>query len=275
MSNRATKKTTRKISRASSPTDAILKRRYHNHFLKTVIARADLATPISLPSALPRKLRAQTIRSFPIFSHHLNYETNIFDTPGIPDSLNHSVERRPHWRFQDQHNTAQIDIEPSSISITYHQYSSFSNLLHAFTGTINSVSTSLTEELIFKRLGLRYINQIELNEPDPTNWGKYLSERLLGIFQIADHQETISRAFHLLEFNYADMMMRFQYGMNNPEFPAPIKRKLFTLDYDAYYENLIEVTDIKGMLNKFHKKIKLSFEEVITNGLRDMMGSLE
>ena len=60
--------------------------------------------------------------------------------------------------------------------------------------------------------------------------------------------------------------------MPNPDFPAVIKRKSFTLDYDAYCTQLLDKTDIPAFLDRFHDRINSSFEKVITDGLRKKMG---
>ena len=58
-------------------------------------------------------------------------------------------------------------------------------------------------------------------------------------------------------------------------FPAPIKKKLFILDTDAYTQGLIEMSDIPAKLEKFHEAIGNLFEQVITNGLREKMGVID
>ncbi len=107
----------------------------------------------------------------------------------------------------------------------------------------------------------------------PTDWSKYLHSDLLSGFKLADDKTTIARNFNVLEFNYGDMRMRFQYGMPNPDFPAAIKRKQYVLDYDAYCDQLLGKDEIAPQLTKFHNKIKASFEQVITDGLREVMNN--
>ena len=104
------------------------------------------------------------------------------------------------------------------------------------------------------------------------NWDKYLQPELLASFSLAKDKSTLSRAFHTLEFNYGDMYLRFQYGMHNPDYPGVIKRKIFTLDYDAHCNQTIERGAIPQFLNRFHDCINESFENVITDNLRKKMG---
>ena len=100
---------------------------------------------------------------------------------------------------------------------------------------------------------------------------KYLKPELNSIFAIADKREAISRAFHVLEFNYGDDLLRFQFGMFNPDYPSPIKRKIYTLDYDMYVTKLLDKAEIEQTLDRFHEKVNHFFEQVITNELRKIM----
>ncbi len=130
-------------------------------------------------------------------------------------------------------------------------------------------------KLQVKRLGLRYIDNIDIAEGNPTEWDKYLKPELNTIFAIAEKKEIISRAFHVLEFNYGEDLLRFQFGMFNPDYPAPIKKKIYTLDHDMYVARLLDKKDIGETLDRFHEKINRSFEEVITNELRKVMEPLD
>jgi len=59
--------------------------------------------------------------------------------------------------------------------------------------------------------------------------------------------------------------------MHNPDFPAPIKKKIFILDYDAYYDGFVERTEVETRLTLFHDKIQDLFEWSIQPKLREIM----
>jgi len=61
--------------------------------------------------------------------------------------------------------------------------------------------------------------------------------------------------------------------MPNPDFPAPIKQKIFTLDLDASYQSLQEQVEISTNLDKFHDKIQSLFEMSITANLREILNA--
>ncbi|MCK5723742.1 MAG: TIGR04255 family protein, partial [Gammaproteobacteria bacterium] len=126
-----------------------------------------------------------------------------------------------------------------------------------------------------KRLVLRYVDNIDIPNESPTEWDKYLKPELNTIFALAGNRETISRAFHVLEFNYGEDFLRFQFGMFNPDYPAPIKKKIYTLDFDMYVTKILNKTDIEETLDRFHEKVSEFFEEVITDELRKIMEPID
>jgi len=128
------------------------------------------------------------------------------------------------------------------------------------------------EQLQVKRFGLRYIDHITFNEDNIFEWSEYLHNSLLAAFSIPHEEKQIVRAFSNFTVSDEDMTLQFQYGMHNPDFPAPIKKKLFVLDSDAYTEGLLELDDIKAKIEKFHEAIGNLFEQVITDRLREKMG---
>jgi uncharacterized protein (TIGR04255 family) len=126
-------------------------------------------------------------------------------------------------------------------------------------------------EIQISRFGLRYINVIEIDEPDPTNWEKYISPDLLSIFRVPNESDEILRAFHLLSTKKDDVSLLFQYGMHNPDFPAPIVKKTFILDFDASYQGSRNEAQIKLDIDLFHDQIEKYFENSITDDLRAIL----
>lgn len=252
------------------PTDEeILARSYHKPFLSKVVVRADFAAPMILEeNQLPKELRSKLLKDFPLLDIQRRMEKEIH---ADEESVKTTTHVYPVFAFANSGKTNQVVLAFDNLALTFGKYPGYTKLRAQFLSTLDLLLKEFPETQ-FKRLGLRYVDKITLDEPNPTDWSAYLEPELLGSFEIADNQATIARAFHVVEFNYGDFKMRFQYGMSNPDFPAPIRQKVFTLDYDAYIEELIERSDIEKLIDKFHDKLKLSFEEVITDALRAKMG---
>ena len=118
---------------------------------------------------------------------------------------------------------------------------------------------------------MRYVNNIDLNEKNPLNWNKYIKTNLLSIFKFVDDKKFISRVFNDLEMKYDDMSIKFQYGMHNPDYPSPIKKKVFILDYDVYHVGEREKSEVPVVIGKYHDQIISLFEGSINDGLRAKM----
>jgi len=213
-------------------------RKYRKDFLKQVTARIDFAEPLGIPAK------------------------------GPPDSETEVRE----WHYYSKSRHKKLVVTDQSMLVEYTKYNTFKTLRDDFLKTSDALFDTF-EDLQVKRLGLRYIYHIELDEPKATDWSKYLRPELLSTFKLADDQKTIARAFHVLEIVHDDeSRIRFQYGMPNPDFPARIKRKIFTLDCDAYCTLLLDKQDVERFLDIFHTRARKAFEQVITAGLRSKMG---
>ena len=118
---------------------------------------------------------------------------------------------------------------------------------------------------------MRYVNLIEFPPDDPTNWHGYINDNLISIFNMSDENFQISIAFQDLQLIISDMRLRFQYGMHNPDFPSVIKKKIFVLDYDGYYEYLQDQKEIKDNILNIKTEIKKLFKKSIGPKLEEMM----
>ncbi len=245
---------------------------YKNNYLKSVVVRLDYETAIDIAENGPPDRFVRSLKKkFPSLQQVKKREQTLKFSP---KGMEREVHEKSEWNLLSQDRTAKLHFGAQHLAITYSKYKSFSVLKSDFETAFIALRNE-KPELSFTRVGLRYIDQLEFDEADPTDWGEYLIPELLSSFSLADDKSTISRAFHVLEFNYGDMKMKFQYGMPNPDFPSPIKKKLFILDYDAYSQGEVAIDRIMNCLGDYHAKIKRSFEQVITDGLRAKMGGAD
>ena len=63
--------------------------------------------------------------------------------------------------------------------------------------------------------------------------------------------------------------MKVQSGFFNPDYPAPIKRNHFVLDFDAYIDFPHLINNTEAYFKKLHGTIESKFEELITEKLRE------
>lgn len=246
--------------------------KYQKNYLTEVIAKIDFLNPInSLEDKFPTNLRSEIKRLFPI-AEPQDIIAAEFQIKQSPDSSNIKSNKKnfKNWNFYDKNRNKLLQISYKDMYIVFKVYESFADFKACFMDVTDSLFKEL-EELQIKRLGLRYTNNIEIPEREPFCWEGYLNKDLLSIFNIPEDKSKIIRAFHNLEVNYEHFNVRFQYGMHNPDYPAPIKKKTFILDYDAYCNGILTKDDIFKNLPIFHEEVQRLFENSISDKLRTRM----
>ena len=261
----AKKRTTR---RAAGGNKNVL--RYRKDFLDQVIARVDFAGPLGIaPKGPPQALVGVIKRRFPVADH----KKLVTKTVHVSQQETQVRQEEAHqWLYFSKDRGKVIKVEESALILQYKKgkYESFTKLQRDFLPVAENLCDALPDVQV-KRLGLRYVDKIELSEGQPTEWGRYLDADLLAIFTLADDRATICRVLQWLELNYGDMSLRFQCGMPNPDYPAPIKQKVFMLDYDAFCTLLLTKSEIGPCLTQLHDKTRRAFEDVIKDALRKKM----
>ncbi|MCF6267609.1 MAG: TIGR04255 family protein [Desulfuromusa sp.] len=134
------------------------------------------------------------------------------------------------------------------------------------------IYNKLYKNVDYRRLGVRYINQIVLEKGNPFIWKDYISSYLTSVSDSFFNRDgSLSRSMSQVVLNKDDYKLNFNFGMFNSEFPAKISRKEFVLDYDCYTE-FVDGDSVHEILDKFNHEIKFLFEKSINNGLRKNMG---
>lgn len=124
---------------------------------------------------------------------------------------------------------------------------------------------------ITNRVGLRYVNVIDIKNGHPLDWEGLISPALTGqIDSFRSDDITCSRIVTQVVINRDDYRINFQHGLPNvSEYPGSIARKEFLLDLDCYEQGENEGVDLKERALLFHKEIQTLFENSIEDNLRE------
>ena len=235
----------------------VKRRKYKKDFLNKVIVKIDFDTPLPIATNGPAKSIYGTVKEhFPITEEKKVIGKELLIGQDV--TKERSIESK-EWHYYGKNREKHLTITPNVMFIEYNKYEYYEMLREDFLSVSDALFNAYPR-LQVKRLGLRYIDNIDIPDENPTEWDKYLKPELNTIFAIAEKKETISRAFHVLEFNYGEDLLRFQFGMFNPDYPASIKKKIYTLDYDMYVAKLLDKIDIGETIDRFHEEINRSFE---------------
>ncbi len=243
---------------------------YKRDFLTNVIARVDFINPIEvLNKQVPKLLADLILRNFPIMEPKKAFaqELKISAQGGVDNVKRTELQE---WHFHGRNREKVLSLTPTSLLIGYKKFNTYRLMRDEFFEIIELFFKHFKDAL-GSRLGLRYINEISLPDDAPFAWEGYINSKLLGLFNVCENNDSLSRIFHNLEYNYGDFNLKFQFGMHNPDYPANIVKKIFILDYDAYFQGVQDKNEILNNLDKFHSKIQKLFEYCIDDKLREVM----
>ncbi len=252
---------------------------YRKAFLRQVIIRADfLGTLSKIEKSFPPELAAQTANYFPISEPRDAFVKEIeisMSGQGVKEKRQEFKE----WRFHGKDREKTITFSPQFISISYNKYSKYDIMKEECLDIFAKFNAQFSDVKI-GRLGLRYINEIDLSargiDPDkPLDWNGYINNKLLSPFSFVEEPKSLTRLFYFIELFFGNFHLRCQVGMHNPDFPALIKKKIFILDFDAYEKSTIEFSELSSKLDSYHSKIQDMFEHSIERNLRNLMENHE
>jgi uncharacterized protein (TIGR04255 family) len=249
------------------------RRKYKKDFLVKVIARVDFDTPLlSIQKNGPTKEIYEIVKTrFPITEEKkvIGRELLIskFDTQ-------EKTKESKEWHYYGKKREKKLVISPEFVFVEYLKYEYFEILYEDIKSVLDVLFLNFPS-LEVKRMGLRYIDKIDIQVDSLSDWDKYVIPELNSAISITEDKSAISRSFHVMELNYGEDKLRFQFGMFNPDHPSPIKRKDFTLDFDMYTTKLLHKQEIFTKIEYFHKKLSDYFENVITDKLREIMEPLD
>ncbi|MDD1730279.1 MAG: TIGR04255 family protein, partial [Methanospirillum sp.] len=139
---------------------------YKNNFIDQVIIRYDFVAPIvDFDNGLPIELRNIIISKFPIVE---TLKSSIL----TPQALGGILSDATIYTFQSNEREKILEFGKSYCAIIFKKFTSFNNLISEIT-PINEILFSPSIKISINRIGLRFINQINLPGKNPLNWSNY------------------------------------------------------------------------------------------------------
>lgn len=223
--------------------------------------------PIKLQNIINEKFPGLEVKKIPHIDAQIMKDSNL-DIKGTTKIL---------WIFSNREKTKKVEINQEFFTIEYVKYNNFTEFFQTIKFIFKEF-INLYNIKIINKLGLRYINQIKLETGNPLDWDNFINQNLFSVsknFVKENNRSNISRSMHLLEINEEEYKLRFQFGMHNSEYPNPINRKEFILDYDCISKEEMETGEVLNKVKMFNKIIYEWFESSIMNGLRQEMGIMK
>jgi len=175
------------------------------------------------------------------------------------------------YTFENKQKTKRFEVSEKYAFIEYDKYSSSEELFSDLKALIEKF-TDIFKVKTINRLGLRFINEIELSENKPLDWKDYINKSLVGFLGFYP-KERVSRAMSQLIFKKDKGDLAFNFGIFNKEYPNEITTKEFILDFDCYSTLPFETSE-EGVLDRtkiYHNHIEDLFEKSITEKFRGIL----
>lgn len=229
------------------------------NFLKQVIFRLDFQGEVDRSQQVLDDIKRDVSDILPEFETR-----EIVSVEMTIDQAQKTTNEKRYKSFRFHNNTTNnsLILEPSAIIFdikTYNNYDEFKSFVQKVIRNFGEQNQSIK----VLKTGLRYINQIIINEGDPFDLAELIKEPLICSLNFIQNRSELSRSVGVMELNKSDYYVKFQYGWFNSEFPNPIAKKEFVLDYDCYSKNEIDISSINGQINILHDEIKNLFEQSI------------
>lgn len=227
------------------------------NFLRQVILRLEFLGEIDRSQQVLDDIKRAVSDILPDFETR-----DIVSVEMTIDQAQKTTKERRYKSFSLRNNTTNnsLVLEPSVIIFDLKKHNNYEELK----GLIQRVIRNLGEQtpsIKVSKIGLRYINQIIIDDGDPFDWTKLIKEPLICSLNFIKDRSELSRSVGVMELNKSDYYVRFQYGWFNSEFPNPIAKKEFLLDYDCYSKSETDISSIIGQIYILHEEIKNLFDQ--------------
>lgn len=246
---------------------------YKTNFITNAIFKVDFPEIDLDTSDIPNKLQNTLKNKFPTV-HKLKTGNLDVKVKGV-DQVTTQLNEKILLEFKNRNNKDKFNkviISPNYVSLEYESYNCFKEFYKDIKFVFDAFLEAYPIEKI-KRIGLRYINQITLDSGNPFDWDNLINKNLLYVHKFAENSKDIDilRSMHILELEEDDHQLRFQFGLYNSEYPNPIARREFVLDYDCYIDNEMESFKLFEDSKRCNAIIYKWFEKSIGENLREIM----
>lgn len=154
------------------------------------------------------------------------------------------------------------------IILEINKYTKYEAVLEVFLPVLKTLLSKI--QLTSMRTGIRYISFFSDEGIRPQK--NYFTASVGSLLETKLTSGNCIRSMAMNEYVIDDMHLNFRFGMYNPQYPQPMKKVSYVLDYDCFCDDaVIGFEAIIGHIRKGHDSIQRLFEDSITQHLRRVM----
>lgn len=243
---------------------------YPKNFLSDVIFRIDYPTILDLVSDVPKDFQNKIYAKFPSLEP-IKQAGIRFENKG--PELETFQETKTLWKFTNSDGKRTVELDREYLAIVIKDYKNFQEFLELI-GEITTYLFELYPSITISRLGLRYVNIINLPGGNIFDWTRYINQNLISSLSFIEDKSKLKRHLGAFVFDIDnDSILDFKYGMINNKFPNKIIDKEFYLDFDCHTRVNIDKDNLSEKLKNYNSLLTAYFEKSIKPGLRRVMNS--
>lgn len=236
--------------------------------LKGVILRLDFLGEIKLSGQFVDDIKRIVSDDFPEFEPQEQVSLQVQIKTDVSEKIT-KEKRSKAFRFHNITTNNSLTFEADAIIFEMKKYNTYDDFRRIIQKVIQTLETEDPSAKL-SRIGLRYINQIFI-EGNPFEWTEFIKEPLVSSLNFIEERKELARLMGVIELNRSEYLIRFQYGWFNSEFPNPIAKKEFVLDYDCYSINETDISEVLNQIDLYHIAIKDLFKFSTEDVLQEMV----
>lgn len=243
---------------------------YKENCLQNVIFRIDFVDDFIINETTVKKT---LLEAFPVVEQEemQGKEAVNFIAEDGTQKIQINTKKWINHIFWDRLKTKRIVISRNSVFIDVNQYDSYQSTKKLFLDAVETIKAD-NENAIISRIGMRYINNIDLTKFSQVAWTKYIQKNYIDAATIFLDEKSFVSSNNTVELSYEDYNLRVVFGFLNPDRPSVQKRHVFTMDFDAFTFGEMGIAEVSKFLDIFHTRIEDMFEASIKDGQRNRMG---
>lgn len=245
--------------------------RYSRNPLVEVICQLRFPKILKIEKEAPVDFQEAVRSDYPLFSQPQSIEMSISSNPQ-PNSPPLLLGQGFSYEFADKEGVWKLVLSSDFIALSTLKYTSWEDFSKRLSTAVELVVKHY-QPSYFTRIGLRYQDFIMRSELGLENrhWRDLLKPPMLGIFAAEDLPEDNfpdAFSFFMCRLGYADAIMSVRYGLARKKESTELG---YFIDADFHTENITEIKDVNGNLNKFNQEARNFFQWCITQELHQCL----
>jgi uncharacterized protein (TIGR04255 family) len=249
-------------------------RHYKKNYLETVIFQLRFPLILKLESTSPGEYQELVHERFPNPRAGSEVNLEVLMTPDLSKAEKRSF--RPRWLFFAKDEMKSVTVGSDIFSLEYRKFTDVSDAEGDFSFAWGAFRRLYQVERI-DRVGVRYVDKITLPSGNPFDWSGYIQEDIMkavvGVPALPGHD--VLRSMHALHLGATDHRITFQFGIHNSDFPNPVAKRSFILDFDCCSVGPVEAADAEASVRVYNEVIHELFERSIGDLLRQDLGIVD